>query len=53
MFYENKETLFLDIAERRQQELFKELHSVLENNVSLVGRERVQQVFEVMQKPLL
>lgn len=52
VFYESKEFLFLDIVQYRQQQVFTSLNSVLVGNINLSSRERVRQVFFVMQKSL-
>ena len=57
-FYEGKEYLFLDIAQRKQKEIFEILEGVLEENESKADKERVKIVFfamsELMRKyPLL
>lgn len=49
-FYENKEYLYLDIAQELQKKVFDKLSSVLESNANLPGRERILQVFEEMLK---
>lgn len=51
-FYESKEHLFLDIALRRQREILDTLHALLDGNRHLAPRERVYQVFAVMQQSL-
>lgn len=51
-FYESKESLFLDIAQTRQQEMFASLTALLESNASLPNKERVRQVFASTQDAL-
>ncbi len=57
-FYEGKEYLFLDIAQRKQKEIFDILEGVLEENKEKSDKERVKEVFfsmsELMDKyPIL
>ena len=52
VFYENKEYLFLDIVQYRQQQVFTALDSVLADNINLSNKERVRQVFFVMHESL-
>lgn len=47
-FYEGKEYLFLDIAQRKQKEIFEILEGVLKESESKTDRERVKMVFFVM-----
>lgn len=47
-FYEGKEYLFLDIAQRKQKEIFESLENVLKESESKTDRERVKMVFFVM-----
>lgn len=47
-FYEGKEYLFLDIAQRKQKEIFERLENVLKESEAKTDRERVKMVFFVM-----
>lgn len=52
-FYESKEYLYLDIVQNIQQKIFTELNTLLEANFGLPSRERVLEVFAVMNKLML
>ena len=52
-FYESKEYLYLEIVQNIQQKIFTELNTLLEANSGLPSRERVLEVFEVMNKLML
>lgn len=47
-FYEGKEYLFLDIAQRKQKEIFEILEGVLKESESKTDKERVKIVFFAM-----
>lgn len=47
-FYEGKEYLFLDIAQRKQKEIFEILEGVLKESESKADKERVKIVFFAM-----
>jgi len=52
-FYESKEYLYLDIVQSIQQKIFSELNILLDSNIKLSSKERVQQVFDAMFKIML
>jgi AcrR family transcriptional regulator len=47
-FYESKEYLYLDIVQNIQQKIFAELNAKLDSNTNLSNKERVLQVFDLM-----
>ena len=47
-FYDGKEYLFLDIAQRKQKEIFETLEDILKESESKTDHERVKMVFFVM-----
>jgi AcrR family transcriptional regulator len=53
VFFEHKESLYFQIIQKRQSEIFKELTDVLTNNKNLPNKERVKQVFQTMEGLLL
>jgi AcrR family transcriptional regulator len=52
VFYESKEFLFLDIVQTRQQEVFEYIHTALTESRDISSKERVCQVFGLMQNCL-
>ncbi len=52
-FYESKEYLYLDIVQNIQQQIFTELSTLLKSNSGLPSKERVLEVFDVMNKLML
>lgn len=52
-FYEGKEYLYLDIVQRKQADIFRQLQMLLQENAVLSDRERIKQVFTKMHELMI